>query len=107
MVNQLFAVFIVCFARLLGFNLIAPPPLQILGRHAGRLHPLEDEFARNHDDRAGVDLVDHCVAGAAIRLEGPRVHGTHWTAEMHGFAGCGLSGEVEKTIFAQSPLKLY
>lgn len=65
---------------------------QVLGSDQRRLHPLEDEQSGLHDDIPGVVLRSHRLVGAPVWLEGSRVLATDPGPEVHGFAGCGLSG---------------
>lgn len=65
---------------------------QVLGSDQRRLHPLEDEQSGLHDDIPGVVLRSHRLIGAPVWLEGSRVLATDPGPEVHGFAGCGLSG---------------
>lgn len=68
------------------------PYPQVLGSDQRGLHPLEDEQSRVYDDFPGVVLRRNCFVGAAVRLEGSRVHATDPGREVHGFTRCGLSG---------------
>lgn len=65
--------------------------VQVLGGYPGGLHTFTDQRPCIYYDMHGVDIVYHCVAGSAIRVEGSRVHATNRATEMHGFAGYRIS----------------
>lgn len=67
--------------------------LQLLGGDQHRLHSLTHQQSRLHDDLLRLECLGDCLAGAAIWLEGSGLPAAHRAAEVHGLAGCSLSGK--------------